>query len=116
MLKERRDWDISSNGGDRGPDPMFFASFLKSDSSSNLMQYNNPEIDELFALGETAATQEERAEYYYKIQEIISEDIPMYNVVEYFIPRVFNPEYTGFHWQDDAINSTNHMFNSVKKK
>lgn len=116
MLDERRDWDLAAGGGDRGPDPLFFASYLTTDSATNKMLYENPRIDELFELGEKVSDEEERAEYYYEIQEILSEDIPLYNVVEYYIPRVFNPQFTGFHWQEDAINSTNHMYNSVKKK
>lgn len=116
MLDNRRDWDLAAGGGDRGPDPLFFGSFLKSDSATNKMLYKNPRIDELFELGETVGSEEERAKYYYEIQEIISEDIPLYNVVEYYIPRVFNPKYTGFHWQESSINSTNHMYNSVKRK
>ncbi|WP_040978445.1 ABC transporter substrate-binding protein [Oceanobacillus jeddahense] len=116
MLDNRRDWDLAAGGGSRGPDPLFFASFLKTGSATNKMLYENPEIDELFDKGEEVSTEEERAEYYYEIQEIIAEDIPLYNVVEYYIPRVYNPEYTGFHWQEDAVNSTNHMYNSVKRK
>ncbi|WP_077357474.1 ABC transporter substrate-binding protein [Virgibacillus halodenitrificans] len=116
MLDERRDWDIAAGGGDRGPDPLFFASYLKSGSATNKMLYENSKVDELFELGEKAGTKDERAKYYFEIQEIIDEDIPMYNVVEYSIPRVFNENYTGFHWQENAVNSTNHMFNSVKKK
>lgn len=116
MLDNRRDWDLAAGGGDRGPDPLFFSSFIKSGSATNKMLYENPRIDELFELGEKAGTEEERAKYYYEIQEILSKDIPLYNVVEYYIPRVFNPKYTGFHWQEDAINSTNHMYNSVKAK
>ncbi|MFA1819596.1 ABC transporter substrate-binding protein [Virgibacillus oceani] len=116
MLDERRDWDLAAGGGNRGPDPLFFASFLTTGSATNKMLYENPRIDELFEEGERAGTEEERAEYYHEIQEIIAEDIPLYNVVEYYIPRVFDPEYTGFHWQEDTVNSTNHMYNSVKKK
>lgn len=115
MLDNRRDWDIAAGGGDRGPDPMFFKSYLQSNTATNKMLYDNPKVDELFKLGETVVDLEERAEYYHEIQEIISQDIPMYNIVEYSIPRVYNNDFTGFHWQEDAVNSANHMYNSVKR-
>lgn len=116
MLDNKRDWDIFSGGGDRGPDASNFASFLLSNSASNKMLYNNEEIDSLFAQGVQEADYEKRAPYYYKIQEIISKDIPMYNFVEYGLPRVYNEKYTGFPWQDDSGNSANHMVNTVKLK
>jgi len=115
MLDERRDWDLAAGGGDRGPDPIFFESFLGTDSASNKMLYSNPEVDALFEEGEKTIEKEERAEHYHEIQEIIAEDIPLYNVVEYFIPRVYDSDYEGFHWQESSVNSTNHMFNSVKR-
>lgn len=115
MLDQRRDWDISAGGGDRGPDPLNFASFLMSNTATNKMLYSNEELDDLFKQGEKYVEQEERAVIYNEIQEIIAEDLPMYNVVEYAIPRAYSPKFTGFFWQEDAINSTNHMFNSVKK-
>jgi len=113
-LDNDRDWDLCSGGGDRGPDPSNFASYLLSTSASNKMRYVNPEIDELFAQGVQFADTGKRAEYYYKIQEIIARDIPMFNFVEYGIPRVYSDKYTGFFWQQDSGNSANHMVNTVK--
>lgn len=113
-LDNDRDWDLCSGGGDRGPDASNFASYLLSTSASNKMRYVNPEIDELFTQGVQFADTSKRAEYYYKIQEIIAKDIPMFNFVEYGIPRVFSDKYTGFFWQKDSGNSANHMVNTVK--
>lgn len=116
MLDNKRDWDMTSGGGDRGPDASNFASYLLSTSASNKMRYNNPEIDKLFADGVKVADLGERAEYYYKVQEIISKDLPMYNYVEYGVPRVYSDQYTGFFWQEDSGNSANHMVNTVRLK
>lgn len=116
MLDNRRDWDLCAGGGDRGPDASNFASFLISDSASNKMRYKNEEIDSLFAQGVQEAEYEKRAPYYYKVQEIISEDLPLYNFIEYGIPRVYSEEYTGFFWQENSGNSANHMVNTVEWK
>jgi len=116
MLDNRRDWDLCAGGGDRGPDASNFASFLISTSASNKMRYNNPEIDELFSNGVKAADLSERAKSYYKVQEIIAKDLPMYNFVEYGVPRVYSQAYTGFFWQEDSGNSANHMVNTVRMK
>lgn len=116
MLDNRRDWDLCAGGGDRGPDASNFASFLISTSASNKMRYNNPEIDQLFEDGVKVAELSERAKCYYKIQEIISKDLPLYNFVEYGLPRVYSQEYTGFFWQEDSGNSANHMVNTVRMK
>ena len=114
MLDNRRDWDMCSGGGDRGPDASNFASYLLSTSSSNKMLYKNQEIDELFAKGVQYADTKKRSEYYYKVQEIIARDLPLFNFVEYGLPRVYSDKYTGFFWQQDSGNSANHMVNTVK--
>lgn len=114
MLDNKRDWDLCAGGGDRGPDASNFASFLLSNSASNKMLYKNEEIDLLFDLGVQEADLSKRAPHYYKIQEIISKDLPLYNFVEYGLPRVYNKDYTGFFWQEDSGNSANHMVNTVK--
>jgi len=43
---------------------------------TNASQYCNPELDELFDMATAAVTREERAEYYFKAQEIIARDLP----------------------------------------
>lgn len=113
-LDNQRDWDICAGGGNRGPDASNFASYLLSTSASNKMRYSNPEVDELFAKGVQYADKSKRAEYYYEIQETIAKDIPLYNFVEYGLPRVYNEKYTGFFWQEDSGLSADHMVNTVK--
>lgn len=114
MVDNKRNWDMFSGGGDRGPDASNFASYLLSNSASNKMRYINKEIDTLFEQGVQEAEPEKRAPYYYKVQDIVAKDIPMYNFVEYGVPRVYNQKYTGFFWQEDSGNSANHMLNTVK--
>jgi peptide/nickel transport system substrate-binding protein len=43
---------------------------------NNVSRYSNPEVDELFAKGRDAPTQEERARYYFQVQEILARDLP----------------------------------------
>jgi peptide/nickel transport system substrate-binding protein len=46
----------------------------------NGSQYSNPEIDRLFEAGETGATQQDRALAYFRIQEILAQDLPAFNI------------------------------------
>ena len=43
---------------------------------NNASGYSNPEVDDLFGKGRDAASQEERAKYYFKLQEILARDLP----------------------------------------
>lgn len=115
MLDNKRDWDLMSGGGDRGPDAANFSTYLLSNSASNKMLYVNEDVDKLFGQGIKEVEETKRAPYYFEIQEIISKEIPLYNFVEYSIPRVYSSKYTGFFWQEDSGNSANHMLNTVKK-
>jgi peptide/nickel transport system substrate-binding protein len=47
---------------------------------NNASRYSNPEVDELFALGQNALTREERAKYYFKAQEILARDLPVLTI------------------------------------
>ncbi|MCQ4925429.1 ABC transporter substrate-binding protein [Tissierella carlieri] len=116
MLDNKRDWDLCAGGGDRGPDASNFTSYLTTNSASNKMRYENGEVDSLFDQGIQEAEYDKRAPYYFKIQEIIARDIPLYNFVEYGIPRVYSQDYTGFFWQENSGNSANHMVNTVQWK
>lgn len=109
----KRDWDICANGGDRGPDPDNFSRPLRSDSRTNLGQYKSEELDKAFKEGAKFFDQEDRVKAYYEFQRIVSEDIPYINIVEYVLPRVHNTQFTGFFWQENSGNCTDHMLNTV---
>jgi peptide/nickel transport system substrate-binding protein len=47
---------------------------------NNASQYSNAEVDELFAKGLTAPTQEERAKHYFGVQEILARDLPVLTI------------------------------------
>lgn len=47
---------------------------------NNASRYSNPEVDELFALGQNALAREERAKYYFKAQEVLARDLPVLTI------------------------------------
>jgi peptide/nickel transport system substrate-binding protein len=51
-------------------------SINKGSTFNNASGYSNPEVDELFAKGRDAATEAERAKFYFKVQEILARDLP----------------------------------------
>lgn len=51
---KKYDFDIALVGGPHGPDPDSFSAFLETGMMRNSMQYSNPRVDELFALGRSA--------------------------------------------------------------
>ena len=113
MLDNQRDWDMCSMGGSRGPDPASFQSYWTS-GSSNKSLYVNEEMLNLFAEGAKHAEESDRAPYYFQIQDILAEDIPCYNYVEYAYVRPHSTQYECFSWLPDCGNSAEHMFNTVE--
>jgi len=60
-----------------GPDPSEWATYLKTGEMwAKPLHYDNPEVDALFVQGRSSLDQAERAQYYYKIQEIVLRDMP----------------------------------------
>lgn len=51
-------------------------SINKAATFNNASGYSNPEVDALFAKGRDAASQQERAQDYFKAQEILARDLP----------------------------------------
>jgi peptide/nickel transport system substrate-binding protein len=68
------EYDINPNYLITPPDPDGVAPYYLSGSIANSWQYQNPEVDELFNVAATATSQEERAEAYHRIQQIIHEE------------------------------------------
>ena len=51
-------------------------SINKAATFNNASGYSNPEVDDLFAKGRDAASEAERANAYFKVQEILARDLP----------------------------------------
>lgn len=60
-------------GGTPEPDP---SGTLRSDGGNNFSRYSNPEVDRLIDEGLRTVDPEERQRIYYRIQEIVAEDVP----------------------------------------
>jgi peptide/nickel transport system substrate-binding protein len=99
----RWDFDLQVHGLGTGPDPAiavartYISSNIKPIPFANNSGYSNQEVDELFALAEKAPTVKKRAEYYFKVQEIIVKDLPYFWISEYGLNSAFRDEFKGLH-------------------
>jgi peptide/nickel transport system substrate-binding protein len=55
---------------------LYVSSSIVKRAFVNASGYSNPQIDQLFDQGGQQATNEQRAPFYYQIQEILAEDVP----------------------------------------
>jgi len=92
---KKYDCDIALVGGPHGPDPDTFSNFLEAGKFRNTMGYDNPRVNELFQLARSSGDREMRKQYYYEIQEIVVEELPRYNIVEYTWPCVYQADWHG---------------------
>ena len=92
---KKYDCDIALVGGPHGPDPDTFSNFLETGKFRNTMGYSNPRVDELFQLGRSSGDPEKRKQYYQEIQQIVVDELPRYNIVEYTWPCVYRADWHG---------------------
>ena len=83
-----RDFDLSLQSYASYGDPAIgvartFSSGQVGKPNGNAAGYSNPEIDKLFADGERALSNEDRAPFYKKAQVILAEDLPTLPMREY---------------------------------
>lgn len=52
-------------------------------SNGNAARYSNPEVDALFAKGATSLAVSERRAAYFKVQEILARDLPVFPLIDY---------------------------------
>ncbi|HWQ59292.1 MAG TPA: ABC transporter substrate-binding protein [Clostridia bacterium] len=70
-------------GGFQGPDPSALANRIGTTGMSNLGKYTNAEIDQLLAEGNSQTDQAYRQERYFRVQEIMSQELPIIPVIAY---------------------------------
>lgn len=80
-LKGTKDWDIYAGGGGMwAADPaisgLYFISEYKTPKGYNGAHYENPEVDALYKQGAATADKEARKRVYYRIQEILNDEVP----------------------------------------
>lgn len=68
------DWIINGSVVDADPDDGFW-NFFHTDGPWNTYSYSNPEVDELLDATRVTANQDERAEQFQAIQEILQQDV-----------------------------------------
>lgn len=77
-----KDFDITELDGFQGPDPDNLKLRVGSDGDINVMGYSNEEVDALLQKAGELSDIKERAKYYFKVQEILSQDLPIYVIGE----------------------------------
>jgi peptide/nickel transport system substrate-binding protein len=70
----------SRNGGTVDPDGYLFRTFHSS-GSTNVFNYDNPEVDELLERGQVTVDQAERQQIYREVQQILACEGPVVHVV-----------------------------------
>jgi peptide/nickel transport system substrate-binding protein len=80
----RRDHDLTVSAGYQGPDPLEFFSYVGTVKGTpnfrNAMGYYNPEVDQLFTEYAQTVDREARRKAFFRIQEILAEDLPRFNL------------------------------------
>src|SRR5690606_11401877 len=94
------DFQISEQQFSSGPHPYLgLPRYLLSSQHqpgiypANAMGYENPEIDELFTASTEAASEDEEAEIWAKVQKIMSDDLPVLPIVEMPYTNVYRSEW-----------------------
>ena len=77
------DFQIALTGGFQGPDVTALFARVGTDQNLNYGSYSNARVDELFTLGLNSTDNDVRRPYYYEIQEILSEELPIVPIVQY---------------------------------
>ena len=119
MFNERvrvnHDFDMNASGGLHGPDPDAWSTFFLSTSSRNDGQFMNPQLDDLLNQGRTVQGEEARKEVYSKVQQVLADELPRINLVEYVDARTTSKKTHDYWWEKGATQSKigQDMYNTV---
>jgi peptide/nickel transport system substrate-binding protein len=100
---QKRNFDMWVHGFATGPDPdlsvarLYVSSNIRPAPFTNGAGYRNQKVDDLFAKAGRAASREERARLYRKMQETIVEDQPYVWLLEYGLNSAFKADFSGLH-------------------
>ncbi len=107
------DFQMTSNYPYQFGDPAlgvsrFFISsnIRKGVAYSNCTGYSNPEVDALFDAGAVAVSDEDRQAAYTKVQQILTEDVPMCWLVEVNFPTLLDRRYKDVVVSAIGVNET----------
>jgi ABC-type transport system substrate-binding protein len=76
---DRGEYNVAVSAISRLESDLFTAPFLLSTSASNRSHYVNPELDELIQATQVEMDTDRRAELYAQIQELVAQELPIYN-------------------------------------
>lgn len=102
-IQKNHDFDITWSGGPAGPHFSEFRNFVGSSGARNVMGYDNPEVDDLFAIGAGTTDDTLRRIAYQRIQRLIAADVPRLSLVEWKYIYPYEATYHGFWWQEEAL-------------
>lgn len=115
------DFDMQSVTITGGPVPEIFISrFYRSDNSvkgvtfNNNAGYANPVVDDLFKKAMREQNAEARAQLWYRIQEILAEDMPVLALWEVPQPLLYNDRLTGI-WESPLASQADMRFHAVHR-
>lgn len=114
-VRVKHDFDMNASGGKHGPDPDVWAPFFTSTSSRNDGLYVNKKMDALFNEGRQVQGQDARKEVYKNVQQLLADDLPRINLVEYVDVRVTSADSRGYWWEKAATENqiAQDMYNGV---
>ncbi len=94
-----RNVEMSPSGGNHGPDPSEYYQMVGSTGGRNFMGYKNAEVDRLLNEARRTLDQKERAKKYFRVQEIVAQDMPRLNIFEHVWIYIYKPGLAGWWWE-----------------
>jgi len=104
-VKIGHDFDMSIFLDYAGPDPDRIRRQLYTETRGNGGLYSNARVDELFDLAVQVSDLDERAKYYYEIQDIIAEELPYIALIDQDWWYAARDDYHDF-WFDEGVEAT----------
>lgn len=121
LAYKRWDFDIHSVVLAGGPVPEIFVSrFYRSDNSvkgatfNNNSGYGTPVMDDLFKKAMREVNGDTRTKLWYRIQELLAEDMPYLGLFEVPRPLLYNKRVTGV-WDSPQASQGDMRFHSVQR-
>lgn len=99
----KRDFDMLLTGLACGGDPaigvsrLYVSSNIRPVPLSNASGYRNPKVDDLFGKAATAIDRKTRAQLYYQVQKILTQDLPVIWLDEIAEYSAWRDEFKGLH-------------------
>ena len=100
---QRKDFQLTVAGGYQGPDPSEMEAYVGTGGFRNPMGYSNSKVDQLFKDARAALTEDSRNRAYWDIQQIILDDLPRLNLVEYAQIFLLWDNYDGLWMEPSAV-------------